>query len=73
MAAQLVGSSLTLINGFLIAKPPGTRKSDGRYWARRGDAFLKGSFNSLSAAQYAAEYGEDGEDYFDDEDTWGTP
>jgi hypothetical protein len=58
-------------DGLLLSA--GTRKSDGRYWARRGDAFLKGSFNSLSAAQYAAEYGEDGEDYFDDEDAWGTP
>ena len=50
----------------------GTRKSDGRYWARRGDEFLKGSFGSLEAAKYAAENDGDGEDFCDDEDTWGT-
>ena len=49
----------------------GTRKSDGRYWARRGNEFLKGSFNALSAAKYAAENDGDGRDYVDDEDTWG--
>ena len=54
-------------DGLLLSA--GTRKSDGRYWARRGDEFLKGSFNALSAAKFAAENGCDGEDlYLDDEE-----
>ena len=48
----------------------GTRKSDGRYWARRGDEFLKGSFNVLSAAKFAAENGCDGEDLYLDDEEW---
>ena len=48
----------------------GTRKSDGRYWARRGNEFLKGSFGSLEAAKYAAEHVGDDADYVDDEGMW---
>ena len=48
----------------------GTRKSDGRYWARRGDEFLKGSFGSLEAAKYAAQNGGDVEDLYLDDDEW---
>ena len=55
-------------DGLLLSA--GTRKSDGRYWARRGDAFLKGSFGSLEAAKYAAEHDGDDADYVDDEGMW---
>ena len=48
----------------------GTRKSDGRYWARRGNEFLKGSFNVLSAAKFAAENGCDGEDLYLNDEEW---
>ena len=48
----------------------GTRKSDGRYWARRGNEFLKGSFGSLEAAKYAAQNGGDVEDLYLDDDEW---
>ena len=34
----------------------GERK-DGRYWARRGDDFVSGSFSTLSEATRAAETG----------------
>jgi hypothetical protein len=55
-------------DGLLLSA--GTRKSDGRYWARRGDEFLKGSFNALSAAKFAAENGCDGEDLYLDDEEW---
>ena len=55
-------------DGLLLSA--GTRKSDGRYWARRGDEFLKGSFNALSAAKFAAENGCDGEDLYLNDEEW---
>ncbi len=55
-------------DGLLLSA--GTRKSDGRYWARRGDEFLNGSFNALSAAKFAAENGCDGEDLYLDDEEW---
>ena len=45
-------------------------KKNGRYWARRGQDFLKGDFGSERAAMHAAELGTDGDQInFDDEDT----
>lgn len=35
----------------------GKSKSTGRYWARRGESFLPGSFENLRAAKHAAETG----------------
>ena len=52
-----------------IALIAGKRK-DGRYWARRGDDFVPGSFESLEEAKRAAEIGHssDEESKLDDED-----
>ena len=52
-----------------IALVAGKRK-DGRYWVRRGDGFLSGSFASLEDAKRAAETGHSGdeESNLDDED-----
>jgi hypothetical protein len=69
-ALSVKGNWWRRYDGLLLSA--GTRKSDGRYWARRGNEFSKGSFNALSAAKYAAENDGDGEDFCDDEDTWGT-
>ena len=46
------------------------RRKDGRYWARRGDDFVSGSFSTLSDAKRAAETGHSGdsESILDDED-----
>ena len=38
------------------------KKKDGRWWARRGDDFIKGSFPTKQEAMNAAEHGHDGED-----------
>jgi len=46
------------------------QRKDGRYWARRGDDFLPGSFESIEEAKRAAETGQSGdsESNLDDED-----
>ena len=45
-------------------------KKNGRYWARKGQDFLKGDFGSEQPAMHAAELGTDGDQIiFDDEDT----
>ena len=63
LALSAKGNWRRRCDGLLLSA--GTRKSDGRYWARRGNEFLKGSFGSLEAAKYASEHnGNDG-------DTWG--
>ena len=47
------------------------KRKDGRWWARRGDEFVKGSFDSKSQAKLAAELGLQGEDSSDREnDEW---
>lgn len=45
------------------------QRKDGRYWARRGDDFVSGSFSTLSEAKRAAETGHAGDetDNLDDE------
>ena len=50
----------------------GQKKTNGRYWARRGEDFLKGDFNSQSEAKYAAETGIDGDAHRsnDDDSSW---
>lgn len=55
-----------------IALIVGKRK-DGRWWARRGDDFIKGSFSTKQEAMNAAEHGHDGEDtpQRDDDEFWG--
>jgi len=33
------------------------RRKDGRFWARRGDDFITGSFSSISEAKRCVEFG----------------
>lgn len=51
-----------------IALIVGKRK-DGRWWARRGEDFIKGSFSTKQEAKFAAEQGHEGEDTSEREDT----
>jgi hypothetical protein len=47
------------------------KRKDARYWARRGDDFISGSFPTLSEAKRAAEYKHAGEDTSNvDDDSW---
>ena len=46
-------------------------KKNGRFWARRGQDFLKGDFDSERAAMDAAQHGASGEQSsFGDDDTF---
>lgn len=49
------------------------KRKDGRWWARRGDDFIKGSFSTEQEAKSAAENGRDGKDTSEREDDewWG--
>lgn len=49
------------------------KKKDGRWWARRGEDFIKGSFSTKQEAKNAAELGHEGEDTPEREDNewWG--
>jgi len=38
------------------------KRKDGRYWARRGDNFVAGSFSTLSEAKRTAETGHSGDE-----------
>ena len=69
-ATSSKGNTWKRING--IGLVVGKRK-DGRWWARRGDEFIKGSFTSKIQAMNAAEQGHDGEDTSqrDDDEFWG--
>ena len=67
-ATSSKGNTWRRINGVTLIV--GQRK-DGKWWARRGDEFLKGSFDSKSQAKLAAELGLQGEDSSDREnDEW---
>ena len=44
------------------------KRKDGRWWARRGEEFVKGSFESKIQAKNAAELGLEGDDRSDNED-----
>lgn len=68
-ATSAKGNTWRRING--VALIVGKRK-DGRWWARRGDDFLKGSYASKQEAMNAAEYVLEGEDTpeRDDEKFW---
>jgi hypothetical protein len=69
-ATSAKGNEWRQINGVTLIV--GQRK-DGKWWARRGDEFVKGSFASKIQAMNAAEQGHDGEDtpqHVDDE-FWG--
>lgn len=44
----------------------GQFKDNDYYWAMRDQEFLKGRFNSIEDAQYAAERGINGDDYSND-------
>ncbi len=68
LALSAKGNWRRRCDGLLLSA--GTRKSDGRYWARRGNEFLKGSFGSLEAAKYAAQNGGDVEDLYLDDEEW---
>lgn len=50
-----------------IALIVGKRK-DGKWWARRGDDFVKGSFSTKRSAMCAAEFGGEGDDTSSNED-----
>ena len=69
-ATSAKGNTWKRING--IGLVVGKRK-DGRWWARRGDEFVKGSFASKIQAMNAAELGHDGEDtpQREDDEFWG--
>ena len=69
-ATSSKGNTWKRING--IALIVGKRK-DGKWWARRGDDFIKGSFSTKQEAMNAAEHGHDGEDtpQRDDDEFWG--
>jgi len=69
-ATSSKGNTWRRING--IGLVVGKRK-DGRWWARRGDEFVKGSFTSKIQAMNAAEQGHDGEDtpQREDDEFWG--
>ena len=49
----------------------GLSKSTNKYWARRGDDFVKGSFNTKREAMIAAEFGEEGDRDSNDDEFWG--
>ena len=44
------------------------KRRDGKWWARRGDVFLKGSFNSQQTAMMAAVSGIDGKSSENDDE-----
>ena len=69
-ATSAKGNTWKRING--IGLVVGKRK-DGRWWARRGDDFVKGSFTSKIEAMNAAELGHEGEadSIFKDDDFEG--
>ena len=69
-ATSAKGNTWKRING--IGLVVGKRK-DGRWWARRGDDFVKGSFTSKIEAMNAAELGLEGEadSVFKDDDWRG--
>ena len=69
-ATSAKGNTWKRING--IGLVVGKRK-DGRWWARRGNEFIKGSFTSKIQAMNAAELGHEGEadSVFKDEDLGG--
>jgi hypothetical protein len=69
-ATSSKGNTWKRING--IGLVVGKRK-DGRWWARRGNEFVKGSFASKIQAMNAAEQGHDGEDtpQREDDEFWG--
>ena len=66
-AISAKGNTWRRING--LALVIGERK-DGRWWARRGDDFLSGSFPSKEAAMLACEQGTDGDEIEPDFDLW---
>lgn len=45
----------------------------GKFWARKGDSFIKGSFSSIDAEMHAAEFGGSGDsdEYREDDEYWG--
>ena len=45
----------------------GRKKTNDRYWARRGEEFIKGDFSSETEAKLAAEHGVDGSDNSSDD------
>jgi hypothetical protein len=64
-ATSAKGNTWRRINGVTLIV--GQRK-DGKWWARRGDEFVKGSFESKIQAKNAAELGLEGDDRSDNED-----
>lgn len=66
-ATSAKGNTWRRING--VALIVGKRK-DGRWWARRGNDFLVGSFPSKDAAKHACEHGTDGDATEPDFDLW---
>ena len=64
-ATSAKGNTWRRINGVTLIV--GQRK-DGKWWARRGDEFVKGSFESKTLAKNAAEFGLEWDDRSDNED-----
>lgn len=58
-ATSAKGNSWRRLGGLVLIVGP---RKDGRWWARRGESFLKGSFTSKSSAMTAAELNVDGEE-----------
>ena len=50
----------------------GSFKNSKEYWARRGDDFVKGRFDTMESAMYAAEFGGEGDDkkFESDDERW---
>jgi hypothetical protein len=69
-ATSAKGNTWRRLNG--LALTVGKRK-DGRWWARCGNDFIKGSFASKQEAMLAAEYGRDGDEtsFREDDEFWG--
>ena len=68
-ATSSKGNTWRRINGVTLIV--GQRK-DGKWWARRGESFLSGSFSSKNSAMSAAQsVGNENSSQVDDEDFWG--
>lgn len=49
----------------------GLNENTNKYWARHGDDFVKGSFNTKREAMIAAEFGGEGDSTSNDDEFWG--
>ena len=47
------------------------KRKDGRFWARRGEEFLPGSFSSVEEAKHCLDFGASDKDEDDADYEWG--